>query len=187
VLKIRLSGRHDDDIIAWYYERSGVFFVRSAYKLALEIEQAETWHVGNSSRPDGARPLEPLRIPKAAEAEACLGVRLEKELISDSPVYIKTDCSSLVTSLRDSGFECIQWVDILSEMVGLSRLLPECIFQQVGRHANRVAQQLAKRAQEGHEWVVMRQEIPPEFRSLIISESARDVHVQQVCNMSSIH
>jgi hypothetical protein len=59
--------------------------------------------------------------------------------------------------------------------------------EQVGQDANRVAHQLAKHAQERHEGVVMRQEIPPEFRSLIISESARDVQVQQVCNMSSIH
>jgi hypothetical protein len=41
VLKIRLTDRGKEDCIAWHYEKSGTFTVRSAYKLALEREQAE--------------------------------------------------------------------------------------------------------------------------------------------------
>jgi hypothetical protein len=35
ILKIKPSRRHDEDILAWQLEKSGVFSVRSAYKLAF--------------------------------------------------------------------------------------------------------------------------------------------------------
>jgi hypothetical protein len=38
VLKIRLSKRIPDDFVVWHYERSGMFSIKSAYKLALEID-----------------------------------------------------------------------------------------------------------------------------------------------------
>jgi hypothetical protein len=41
VLNIRLSQRTEEDILAWHYERSGVFTVQSAYKLALAEDQAD--------------------------------------------------------------------------------------------------------------------------------------------------
>jgi hypothetical protein len=34
-----------------------VFSVRSAYKLALQIENEEKWNGGSSTMPDGRRPL----------------------------------------------------------------------------------------------------------------------------------
>jgi hypothetical protein len=40
VHKIRLSYRMDDTI-AWFYERIGLFTVRSAYKLAVALDQKE--------------------------------------------------------------------------------------------------------------------------------------------------
>jgi hypothetical protein len=40
VLKIRLSGWENEDFLAWNYEKSGLFTVRSVYKLALQEEQA---------------------------------------------------------------------------------------------------------------------------------------------------
>jgi hypothetical protein len=55
VLKIRLTDRGDEDCIAWHYEKSGLFTVRSAYKLALKRDQANRWQVGSSSRADGSR------------------------------------------------------------------------------------------------------------------------------------
>jgi hypothetical protein len=57
VLKIRLSERIQDDHIAWFYERSGVFTVKSAYKLAVEAERDEESHAGSSARTNGSRPL----------------------------------------------------------------------------------------------------------------------------------
>jgi hypothetical protein len=41
VLKIQLSECGEDDILAWHHERSGVFSVWGAYKIALEEDQAE--------------------------------------------------------------------------------------------------------------------------------------------------
>jgi hypothetical protein len=51
--KIRLSERIIDDHIAGHYERSDVFSVKNAYKLALEEEQAELPQESTSVRPDG--------------------------------------------------------------------------------------------------------------------------------------
>lgn len=57
ILRIRLWGRDEEDFIAWNYERSGLFSVRSAYKLALELDQANIRHDSCSSVPDGSRSL----------------------------------------------------------------------------------------------------------------------------------
>jgi hypothetical protein len=54
VLKIKLTER-EEDCIAWHYEKSDILSVRSAYKLALEQDQAEMRQVGSSS--DGSRNL----------------------------------------------------------------------------------------------------------------------------------
>jgi hypothetical protein len=40
VLKIRLSGM-EEDFLAWHYEKSSLFTVCSAYKLALQEEKTE--------------------------------------------------------------------------------------------------------------------------------------------------
>ena len=42
ILKIKLSYR-TEDIIAWHFERSGIFSVKSAYKLALNLDTLETY------------------------------------------------------------------------------------------------------------------------------------------------
>jgi hypothetical protein len=47
----------EEDIIAWQYEKTGMFSVRSAYKLALQQEDKGRWAVGSSSNADGNRPL----------------------------------------------------------------------------------------------------------------------------------
>jgi hypothetical protein len=57
VLKIRLLQRHEEDILARHYERTGVLMVQSAYKLALAEDQEDKCQTGSSSRPDGLRPL----------------------------------------------------------------------------------------------------------------------------------
>jgi hypothetical protein len=57
LLRIRLWGRDEEDFIAWNYERSGLFSVRSAYKLALELDQANIRYDSCSSVPDGSRSL----------------------------------------------------------------------------------------------------------------------------------
>jgi hypothetical protein len=38
VLKLRLPERGGDEFVAWHYEKSGIFAVKSAYMLALRNE-----------------------------------------------------------------------------------------------------------------------------------------------------
>jgi hypothetical protein len=57
VLKIRHSGRDNEDFLAWHYEKSGLFIIRSAYKLALQEEQYETRQASSSAQVDGSRSL----------------------------------------------------------------------------------------------------------------------------------
>ncbi|TVU25372.1 hypothetical protein EJB05_27866, partial [Eragrostis curvula] len=57
VLKIRLSSTTEEDIIAWHYEKSGLFYVRSANRLALQLDQAEQRQDGSSTHADGSRGL----------------------------------------------------------------------------------------------------------------------------------
>jgi hypothetical protein len=44
-------------MIAWFYERTGLFMVRSAYMLAVELEQHEAGKESCSARPEGDRPI----------------------------------------------------------------------------------------------------------------------------------
>jgi hypothetical protein len=57
IRKIWLSDRLKDDVVAWFYEKSGVFSVRSAYRIAVQHEQESTDQPGSSARPDGTRSL----------------------------------------------------------------------------------------------------------------------------------
>jgi hypothetical protein len=57
IQKIQLSDRLDDDVAAWYCEKSGVFSVRSAYRIALQQEQEAMDQPGSSTMPDGTRTL----------------------------------------------------------------------------------------------------------------------------------
>jgi hypothetical protein len=70
----------------------------------------------------------------------------------------------------------------VSEIIGLSRLLPDCIFQHAGREVNRVAHRLARRAQEKKEWIVMRHDTPSDAHSLVQAEAARDLLNPSICN-----
>jgi hypothetical protein len=57
VCKIRLSERIEEDMIAWHYEKPGIFTVRSAYQLGLKMEQEEQMQMGSSAMVGGHRPL----------------------------------------------------------------------------------------------------------------------------------
>nr|AAO34487.1 putative reverse transcriptase [Oryza sativa Japonica Group]ABF97663.1 retrotransposon protein, putative, LINE subclass [Oryza sativa Japonica Group] len=56
ILNIQLSHRMTEDFIAWHYDRVGMFTVRSAYKLALDIQTRSQGNVvGCSSAADGRK------------------------------------------------------------------------------------------------------------------------------------
>jgi hypothetical protein len=48
VQKIWLSDRVEEDTIAWYYEKTGLFTVKSAYRLALQADHEDAWQDGSS-------------------------------------------------------------------------------------------------------------------------------------------
>jgi hypothetical protein len=50
-----MSRRNEQDFIAWYPEKQGLFTVKSAYKLALERKMQEQGTEATSTWPDGAR------------------------------------------------------------------------------------------------------------------------------------
>jgi hypothetical protein len=76
---------------------------------------------------------------------------------------------------------------VIVEILGLSQLLPSCIFQRVERDANNIAHQLAKRALERHEWMVMRNDIPADLRSLVTAETAGEAGFPNRCNPNLNH
>jgi hypothetical protein len=56
-MKIRPMQSNDEDFIAWFYEKSGIFTVKSAYQLALELEHIKTQDSGSSLSHTGGRTL----------------------------------------------------------------------------------------------------------------------------------
>lgn len=56
ILKIRLPPPKTNDFIAWHFEKTGSFSVRSAYRLALNLKQNLSAS-GTSAAPDGHRNL----------------------------------------------------------------------------------------------------------------------------------
>jgi hypothetical protein len=78
----------------------------------------------------------------------------------------------LLEAVRGDGIDRSQWAGTISEIRGLSQILPDCKFLHVNRDANRVAHQLAKRAQERQEWMMLRHDVPPDIRSLAQADSA---------------
>jgi hypothetical protein len=57
VLKIRPMQNGVDDMVAWHYERSGIFTVKSAYQLAVELKQTSEDQAGSSSGSTDGRPI----------------------------------------------------------------------------------------------------------------------------------
>jgi hypothetical protein len=92
-----------------------------------------------------------------------------------------------MAAFRGGGHERVPWVRTISDIIGLSHLLPTYIFQHVGRETNKVAHQLARRALEGHEWVVMRHDIPSDLRSLVLAKTIGESYSPTHCNMHLSH
>jgi hypothetical protein len=57
VLQIRLSDSGQDYQIPWVLEKSSIFSIRSAYRLALDIDRDISAMAGSSGSPDGSRTI----------------------------------------------------------------------------------------------------------------------------------
>jgi hypothetical protein len=55
ILDINLPNHKCDDFPAWHYEKNGIFSVKSAYKLAYNIQYEVRWHAGSSAATDNSR------------------------------------------------------------------------------------------------------------------------------------
>jgi hypothetical protein len=53
VVKVWLFDRAPDDHVAWFYEKFGVFSIKSAYHLAVSLDCTDRDQVGCSARTDG--------------------------------------------------------------------------------------------------------------------------------------
>jgi hypothetical protein len=56
ILRIQTSRRHENDFVAWYPEKRGIFTVSSAYMLAFDMANCDQNWGASSGRPDGVRP-----------------------------------------------------------------------------------------------------------------------------------
>jgi hypothetical protein len=54
IIKLELM-QHDEDVPAWHYESTGVFSVKSAYKLAFNIQRETHFNSSNSGTGDDSR------------------------------------------------------------------------------------------------------------------------------------
>lgn len=56
IARIKLPSRRVDDVLAWHLEKSGIFSVKSVYRLGLDIQQSHS-AVASSAAPTGDRSL----------------------------------------------------------------------------------------------------------------------------------
>jgi hypothetical protein len=57
ILNMRLPDQSSEDIMAWHYERNGNFSVKSAYKLAYNLNNGTRWIAGGSGAQNNARKI----------------------------------------------------------------------------------------------------------------------------------
>ncbi|OEL15921.1 hypothetical protein BAE44_0023060, partial [Dichanthelium oligosanthes] len=57
IMKIRIPQHHTEDVLAWHYAKSGLFSVRSAYRLAHRLSLEEVGIGSTSSSNDGSRKI----------------------------------------------------------------------------------------------------------------------------------
>jgi ribonuclease HI len=57
ILRIRIPQTNGEDYIAWHYETTGIFSIRSAYRLALLQNTTNLCSGQQSNKPDGDRPI----------------------------------------------------------------------------------------------------------------------------------
>lgn len=58
ILKVRIAGGEHEDVLAWKYEKTGIFLVRSAYRLAVRLQEAEQGLQASSGLPLGDSTVE---------------------------------------------------------------------------------------------------------------------------------
>ena len=57
IKKISIPCRATDDLVAWHFEKSGCFLVRSAYRLGVDLRDVDGGIGSSSSCPGGRRPV----------------------------------------------------------------------------------------------------------------------------------
>jgi len=57
IKSINIPWRDSEDFVAWHFEKSSCFSVRSAYKLGMDLRDDVGGAGSSSSNPDGTRPV----------------------------------------------------------------------------------------------------------------------------------
>jgi hypothetical protein len=57
ILNIKLPSRPVVDLVAWHFEKNGVFTVRSAYKLARDLAEGDRGSCQSTSENQDGRPI----------------------------------------------------------------------------------------------------------------------------------
>jgi ribonuclease HI len=105
--------------------------------------------------------------PKQSEAEACLeGLRLAAEWICQ-PIWVESDCASLIQALGRTTDARSSIFGILSEIQAVKNILPDCKFSHIRRHLNIVAHNLAHESFLKKQSLVMRYDVPQCVRELV--------------------
>jgi hypothetical protein len=98
IQKIKIPTTPCEDWFSWNFEKSGIFFVRSAYRLAMR-DVHELGATGSSSRPDGERAiwkkLWKIPVPRRLRflRGKSPGMVYQRELIGTTAIWIKRGVS----------------------------------------------------------------------------------------------
>ena len=55
IMKLKIPGQEREDMTAWYYEKTGMFTVWSAYHLGVKMKELEKGQTSSSANPDGGQ------------------------------------------------------------------------------------------------------------------------------------
>jgi hypothetical protein len=101
ILKIRLSARINTDWAAWNFEKSGIFSVRSAYRLAMR-EKYEMVTAGSSKSVEGERCI--WKQVWKADVPSKVRVFAWKVIRNGLPTRVNKKCRHLLCGFPEASF-----------------------------------------------------------------------------------
>jgi hypothetical protein len=168
ILKINLPVRPSEDFLAWAMEKSGLFSVRSAYNLALNLENLEkSW--ASSRAPNGERklwknvwngnvppkvnvftwklckdalPTKHGKYKRKMEVEGVCNLCGLATQLAQGPVIIESDCVRVVKAMKEKK-DLSDLSFIFAEAFDHAQLLSSWRVVKVNRDFNQVANELA--------------------------------------------
>jgi len=97
IMRIRVPERIMNDQIAWHYEKSGQFSVKSAYKLALKLQSQD--QMASSSNPKQREKL-CKGMPRISRRTGCKVFKAEKDELRDEKQKLELEKESLEHQMK---------------------------------------------------------------------------------------